>query len=97
MNWLACPLREECDGEKIGKAGSMCVRRVLVLIVGSIVLIGGIVMLALPGPGILGVIAGIAILSSEFPWARRWLEKLWQKVPLPEHKKRKLKQKLPVT
>ena len=64
--------------------------------VGSIVLVGGIVLLALPGPGILGVIAGVAILSSEFPWARRWLEKLWQKLPLPEHKKRKGKQKLPL-
>ena len=73
----------------------MNARRIIVLVVGSIVLLAGLAMLVLPGPGILGVVAGVAILASEFPWARRWLTKLWEKVPLPEHKKRKLQQKLP--
>jgi uncharacterized protein (TIGR02611 family) len=70
-------------------------RKVIVLIVGSLVLVAGIAMLILPGPGIFGVIGGIAILATEFPQARKWLKKLWEKVPLSEHKKRKLEEKLP--
>lgn len=49
-------------------------RRVIVATVGTIVLLAGIAMLALPGPGIAGVFAGLAILATEFPWARRLLE-----------------------
>jgi hypothetical protein len=32
----------------------------------------GVAMLVLPGPGILAVLAGIALLESEVLWIRRW-------------------------
>jgi tellurite resistance protein TerC len=32
-------------------------------------------MLVLPGPGIVTVLAGVAILALEFAWARRFLKK----------------------
>ena len=49
--------------------------RVGVLIVGTLVLIAGIIMLVIPGPGILGIVAGLAILATEFVWAHSALAK----------------------
>ncbi len=49
------------------------VRRLMVLVIGSIVLIAGLLMLVLPGPGILVIIVGLAILATEFVWAERLL------------------------
>ena len=42
---------------------------------GSVVLVG-ICMLVLPGPAIVVIPAGLAILSLEFAWARLWLRKV---------------------
>ena len=44
-------------------------RRMLVLLIGSTVLIAGLLMLVLPGPGMLVIIVGLAILAIEFAWA----------------------------
>ena len=52
------------------------VRKVAVAVVGTTVTAAGVVMLVTPGPGILGIIAGLGILGSEFPAARRPLDKL---------------------
>jgi uncharacterized protein (TIGR02611 family) len=46
-------------------------KRIVVVLAGSAVLIAGVAMLVLPGPGLLVIIAGLAILSSEFEWADR--------------------------
>ena len=43
---------------------------------GGLLLIAGIAMLALPGPGWLTIAAGLAILATEFVWARRALDQL---------------------
>lgn len=48
-------------------------RRAAVAVAGASVLTLGVVMIALPGPAILVVPAGLAILGIEFEWARRWL------------------------
>jgi uncharacterized protein (TIGR02611 family) len=48
-------------------------RRVLVFVVGFTVLVIGMLLLVLPGPGILVIIVGLAILATEFVWARRLL------------------------
>lgn len=50
-------------------------RRLVILIVGGVVLLAGIGMLVLPGPGIVVIIAGLAILAKEFTWAERTLDK----------------------
>jgi len=34
----------------------------------------GIALLVLPGPGIPLIVAGLALLGTQFPWARRALE-----------------------
>jgi uncharacterized protein (TIGR02611 family) len=54
--------------------------------VGFIVLIAGLAMLVLPGQGILTVIAGLAILSRELPWAERVLEYAKKRAKLDELK-----------
>jgi hypothetical protein len=43
-------------------------------VTGFALLGGGLAMLALPGPGLLAIAAGLGILAGEFHWARRLLE-----------------------
>lgn len=50
-------------------------KRVAVLVVGGVLVLGGIAMLVLPGPGLLVVIAGLAVLATEFAWAATLLDK----------------------
>lgn len=52
------------------------VRRVIVSVVGSTVLLIGIVLLVLPGPALVIIPVGMAILATEYAWARRWLRKV---------------------
>jgi uncharacterized protein (TIGR02611 family) len=47
--------------------------RCVVGVVGTIVLLAGIVAIPYPGPGWLIVFAGLGILASEFEWAHRLL------------------------
>lgn len=47
--------------------------RVAVISFGTLVTILGVLMLVLPGPGIVVVIAGLGILSTEVTWAERLL------------------------
>lgn len=54
----------------IGRSG----KRIGVTVLGFGLLIGGIVMLVIPGPGILVIIAGLAVLATEYAWARRALD-----------------------
>jgi uncharacterized protein (TIGR02611 family) len=50
------------------------IKKAVVAIVGGVVLIAGIIMIPYPGPGWLVVFAGLAILATEFTWARRTLK-----------------------
>lgn len=47
--------------------------RMIVLVVGGTVLAIGVAMIVLPGPAFVVIPAGLAILASEFVWARRLL------------------------
>lgn len=44
-------------------------KRVAVTVVGGALVLGGLAMLVLPGPGILVVAAGFAVLGTEYAWA----------------------------
>ncbi len=48
-------------------------RRIVIGVVGTTVVLMGVVMLVLPGPALIVIPAGLAILALEFAWARRWL------------------------
>jgi uncharacterized protein (TIGR02611 family) len=48
-------------------------KRVIVSIFGMTVLLIGIAMIVLPGPAIVVIPIGLAILATEYAWARHWL------------------------
>jgi len=48
----------------------------LIFIAGGILLVLGVAMLFLPGPAVLILSLALIVLSSEFPWARRLLDRL---------------------
>jgi hypothetical protein len=52
------------------------VRKTLVAVIGGTVLLIGFALVFLPGPAILVIPIGLAILASEFAWARHYLHKL---------------------
>lgn len=54
-------------------------KRVVIFIVGSTVVLIGAVMFFTPGPALVVIPAGLAILGIEFAWARRWLKMLKEK------------------
>ena len=49
--------------------------RIVVLVVGSTVLLIGVALLVMPGPAFVVIPIGLAILATEFAWARRWLHR----------------------
>jgi hypothetical protein len=58
-------------------AGTMVtnhMKRVLIAIAGGVVLLVGIALLVLPGPGLLLILAGLLILASEFPALERYVD-----------------------
>ncbi len=55
-------------------------RRIVVAVVGATVLLLGIVMLVTPGPGLVFIPVGLAILSIEFAWARNWLRRVREEI-----------------
>ena len=50
-------------------------RRVVVAVVGFVLLGTGALLLVLPGPGLLLIAVGIAVLSLEFEWAGRLVQR----------------------
>ena len=59
------------------------VRRGLILLVGVAVLLAGVMMVVLPGPAVVVIPLGLAILALEFDWARHWLERVRSTVRRP--------------
>jgi len=52
------------------------VRWVVVGLVGSTLVVAGVAMLVLPGPGVITLFAGVAILAAEFRWAEILLRRM---------------------
>lgn len=55
-------------------------RRVVIGVIGSTVLMIGIAMIVLPGPAMVVIPFGLAILATEFVWARDWLNYARRKI-----------------
>ena len=49
------------------------IKRIIVTVVGGTVVILGVLMVVTPGPAVIVIPAGLAILGTEYAWARRWL------------------------
>ena len=64
------------------------VKKLIVAIIGFTILIIGVSMIVLPGPAFIVIPLGLAILATEFVWAKKWLDKVKQKI---SEQKQKLK------
>jgi len=51
-------------------------RRLAITVVGLVVLLLGVVLIVAPGPGFLVIALGLLILSLEYEWARRHLDRV---------------------
>ncbi|GAB2908524.1 TIGR02611 family protein [Nonomuraea fastidiosa] len=61
------------DGIRATRTGALTLK-IVVGLVGTVMVVGGLIMVPFPGPGWLVVFAGLAVLSTEFHWARKLLE-----------------------
>jgi tellurite resistance protein TerC len=71
-------------------------RRVVITVVGVTVIVLGVAMLVLPGPGLVTIVGGLAILALEFAFAKRWLERIKSKTrETIDEAKRRMRSKRP--
>lgn len=63
------PATGKLDAVDVGRP----VRRVVIAVAGGALTVVGVILLVLPGPGLLLVLAGLLVLAAEFPAARRWV------------------------
>ena len=45
-------------------------KRIVIMIIGVTIVLLGTAMLVLPGPGVITIVFGLAVLGTEFVWAR---------------------------
>ena len=50
-------------------------KRIAVTVLGGVLIVGGLVLLVLPGPGMVVVVAGFAVLGTEYAWAAAALDR----------------------
>ena len=55
-------------------------KRIAIAVIGTSILAVGIVMIITPGPALVLVPVGLAILGLEFAWARSWLMRLRESI-----------------
>jgi Ca2+-transporting ATPase len=62
------------------------VRLIAVAVAGGVVVLVGLAMIVLPGPALVVIPLGLAILGTQFAWAKRWIDQArafrpWRKTP----------------
>lgn len=67
------------DLTHVAEAAWRRARKWVILIVGGTVVLFGVALLVLPGPGLLVILVGFALLATEFVWAATLLKKLKRK------------------
>ena len=67
--------------ETIAEAKRHILIRIGRVMLGTVVVIAGLLMLPLPGPGLLTIAAGLALLASDVPFARKLLERVRVRLP----------------
>lgn len=58
------------------RKGLRASRRIVTAVVGVTLVLIGVLLLVLPGPALVVIPAGLALLGTEFLWARRLLRKV---------------------
>jgi tellurite resistance protein TerC len=61
--------------QRLGLANRPRVRKLIVAVIGSTVVLFGLALIVLPGPAVLVVPLGLALLATEFAWARRLIRR----------------------
>ncbi|MBB6627772.1 PGPGW domain-containing protein [Nocardioides sp. KIGAM211] len=59
--------------------GGAAAKRVALETLGWLLVVAGIAALVLPGPGLLGIFAGLVLLSQQYEWAERRVEPVKEK------------------
>lgn len=57
--------------DRLGLGNRPRIRKLIVGVIGSTIVLFGFALLVLPGPAVVVVPLGLAILATEFAWARR--------------------------
>ena len=74
---VTCMDNPQPDGHSLSRMTSLSlVRRIVVAVMGFTVLFIGLALLMLPGPAFVVIPLGLAILATEFVWARSLLNKV---------------------
>ena len=60
---------------RLGLANRPRVRKLIVAVIGSTVVLFGLALIILPGPAVVVVPLGLALLATEFAWARRLIRR----------------------
>ena len=71
---------------------SPSLRKVIIGIAGGLILLAGVALLFLPGPAFIVIPIGLAILATEFAWARHYFQKVrhwYEKAKSRAQKKKK--------
>jgi tellurite resistance protein TerC len=63
-------------------------RRLVISVIGGSLLLIGVALIFLPGPAFVVIPAGLAVLSLEFAWARRFLSKIRARISEEQRKMR---------
>lgn len=61
---------------RLGEVSYKIARRIVIAVIGGTLLLGGVIMIVTPGPGLAAILLGLAILAIEFTWAKLWLAKV---------------------
>ena len=57
--------------DRLGLTNRPRVRKLIAAVIGSTVVLFGLALIVLPGPAVVVVPVGLALLATEFAWARR--------------------------
>jgi tellurite resistance protein TerC len=61
---------------ELGRQSYKLARRITIAVIGGTVILAGVIMLVTPGPALIVIPTGLAILALEFAWAKHWLARL---------------------
>ncbi len=61
--------------DHLGLTNRPRVRKLIVAVIGSTVVLFGLTLIVLPGPAVLVVPIGLTLLATEFAWARRLIRR----------------------
>ncbi|MFB4309218.1 PGPGW domain-containing protein [Actinomadura sp. GTD37] len=68
--------RSETEAAPRRRAPVRVLRKIAVALAGFTLIVAGVAMLVLPGPGVVAILAGLGLLGTEFPTARRLSNRL---------------------